>query len=533
LWRLGAPTFWDPDEAHYAETSRELILTGDWPAPYYNQQPFFDKPILFHWLQSTAMRLTADPEQGARLVPALASVVLVWITWWLGTRLAGPDVARTAALLLSVNPGVFTLSRYAILDTLFSAFLFGGVSLVAVAALRNRPRLQYPGYVLVGLATFTKGPVALVLCGVGFALSIALSRDARQRLLSLRWIVGLGIAIAVPLPWFVYMLWRFGDAFIQGYFLNENVLLFATPLYANQPPWWFYLGILATGLLPWTALIVGRLIDQGRALVRGRQVDTFDVFLWSWTIGIVAFFSFSKFKLDHYVFPTAPALCLICARAWIEARTSMLGAANKATGIGLRLVGPTLIAAGAGVAGFMLWRLHLPPDALVVAAGLAAAGVWATVRYRPGRAITPGVPAVPLAALGLTYVGLLFWVIPAIERGKVIPDVASWVSTRATAADRVATFRLNRWNPAYRFYVNRHTQMLDSDEDARRFFSDPSPYYCVMTRPLYEALRAAGVPLKIVYQREGLWVTSGRVLWRERPEMTEFVVTTAAASGAP
>ena len=45
FWRLGAPSFWDPDEAHYAETTRELITTGDWLAPYYNDQPFFDKPL--------------------------------------------------------------------------------------------------------------------------------------------------------------------------------------------------------------------------------------------------------------------------------------------------------------------------------------------------------------------------------------------------------------------------------------------------------------------------------------------------------
>ena len=25
FWRLGTPTFWDPDEAHYAETTREMI----------------------------------------------------------------------------------------------------------------------------------------------------------------------------------------------------------------------------------------------------------------------------------------------------------------------------------------------------------------------------------------------------------------------------------------------------------------------------------------------------------------------------
>src|SRR5262245_58421490 len=58
FWQLGVPTFWDPDEAHYAETSRELIVSGDWFAPYYNERPFFDKPILFHWFQGASMAVT-------------------------------------------------------------------------------------------------------------------------------------------------------------------------------------------------------------------------------------------------------------------------------------------------------------------------------------------------------------------------------------------------------------------------------------------------------------------------------------------
>jgi 4-amino-4-deoxy-L-arabinose transferase len=44
FWRLGQPTLWDPDEAYYGEASRELLATGDWLAPFYNEQPFFDKP---------------------------------------------------------------------------------------------------------------------------------------------------------------------------------------------------------------------------------------------------------------------------------------------------------------------------------------------------------------------------------------------------------------------------------------------------------------------------------------------------------
>jgi len=135
FWRLGASSFWDPDEAHYAETTRELIVTGDWWAPYYNEQPFFDKPIFFHQLQAAAMLVAGQNELGARLVPALASLALVLFTGWLGARLISVDAGLLAAMLLAANPGVFGLTRYAVLDTLFTALLFAGVGLFAVAAL--------------------------------------------------------------------------------------------------------------------------------------------------------------------------------------------------------------------------------------------------------------------------------------------------------------------------------------------------------------------------------------------------------------
>src|SRR5947208_16014045 len=133
FWRLGAPSFWDPDEAHYAQTTRELIESGDWLAPYYNHQPFFDKPVFFHLLQAVPMSLLGPSEFAARLVPALAALGLILTTWWLGTVLASADVGFLGALLLTVSPAVFALSRYAILDTLFTACLFRGVSMLAVA----------------------------------------------------------------------------------------------------------------------------------------------------------------------------------------------------------------------------------------------------------------------------------------------------------------------------------------------------------------------------------------------------------------
>src|SRR5207249_11021935 len=107
FWQLGAPSFWDPDEAHYAKTTRELMTTGDWLAPYYNEQPFFDKPILFHWLQAVLMALTGTNELGARLASALAALALIGVTAWIGVRLLSREVALVGALLLAPSPAVF------------------------------------------------------------------------------------------------------------------------------------------------------------------------------------------------------------------------------------------------------------------------------------------------------------------------------------------------------------------------------------------------------------------------------------------
>jgi hypothetical protein len=166
---------------------------------------------------------------------------------------------------------------------------------------------------------------------------------------------------------------------------------------------------------------------------------------------------------------------------------------------------------------------------LVVPAALAVAGVFITIHTRRGRPL-PLIPLAPVLAMGVVYLGAVTWVIPKLEQGKVIPDVARWVAAHASEADRVATFRLNRWNTAYRFYVERQVTVVESDEEARAFFSAPTPYFIVMTGPLYDALRAAGVPLRIAYEREGRWVTSGKALWRRSPQLERFIV---AASAVP
>ncbi len=531
FWRLGGPTFWDPDEAHYAETSREMIASRDWLAPHYNDEPFFDKPALFHVLQGAAMRLAGASEFGARLMPALAALCLIAVTAWLGSVLASRDVGLVAGLLLAASPGVFALARYAILDTVFTAFVFAGAACLAVAALKDRRRLQWPGYACIALAVLTKGPLAVALCGLTLLLACAVSRDLRRRLLGLRWIVGLALIATVSAPWFLYMYHRFGDAFVNGYVLDENIRLFASRRFANQPGPWFYFQILATGLLPWTGILIGRLVDDVVGVARGRHLDHFETLLWAWIAAVVGFFTFSSFKLDHYVFPTAPALCLLCARGWVALRANPRSPWTAATRLGAHLVGPFLVVMGVGIGYFLVARLDLPRVAVLIPVAITLCGAALTAFVNVQGRFNGALPRIPwfgLTALAAAYAGLILFALPALERRKVVPDLARLVNARAAAEDRIATFRLNRWDPVFRFYVSRHVTSFYDSTEAGNFFDRTPVFYCVMYRRSFDEFVGQGKPLRIVAQRDGLYASSGRALWRRRLSPAEIVVVERA-----
>jgi 4-amino-4-deoxy-L-arabinose transferase-like glycosyltransferase len=190
FWKLGAPALMDPDEAHYAQLTREMRHAGNWMMPLLDGLPYIDKPVLFHWLQGLAIAVLGETEIAMRLPSAIAALALFWMTQWTGARLFDDRVGVRAWLMLATVPMTFMLASIGIFDMVFTACLFGAVAFALVSALRNRPGLQYVSYVLLGLAVMTKGPVALVLAGLFFLVGMACGQESRRALLSLHWVAG-------------------------------------------------------------------------------------------------------------------------------------------------------------------------------------------------------------------------------------------------------------------------------------------------------------------------------------------------------
>jgi hypothetical protein len=191
------------------------------------------------------------------------------------------------------------------------------------------------------------------------------------------------------------------------------------------------------------------------------------------------------------------------------------------SGIVLAIVGVFLIAA------FETLPLELPPIAKLMPIGMISAGLVSTARLLLRGARPPNSPIVIVAGLLLAYIVVTLVGFPAFERAKPIKEIARWVASAAAPTDRVASFRLNRWTSSWRFYVDRPAETLETTDELRAFLSRPGVAYCAMLERDMPRTANAGIPLKIVYRREGLFATTGPALRAGRRKgWATFVVTT-------
>ena len=88
---------WDRDEPRYAQTSRQMLQSGDWIVPRLLDEPRLAKPIFIYWCQAAAMKLFGDNDFAARLPSSIAMTLTLALVALVTYRAIGP---RRAGLLL-------------------------------------------------------------------------------------------------------------------------------------------------------------------------------------------------------------------------------------------------------------------------------------------------------------------------------------------------------------------------------------------------------------------------------------------------
>jgi 4-amino-4-deoxy-L-arabinose transferase-like glycosyltransferase len=324
VWQLGSTGLVDETPPLFAASARAMAESGDWLIPRVNGLPRYDKPPLVYWAMGLIYALPGQSQWdplgtwAARLPSALATVaaqqgLALTLLRWPQARRQPSLTALGAGLAFALSPLVLLWGRIAVSDALLTATL--ALSLLLIwQSYASAGRRWWAGWLVLGLAVLTKGPVAVVLLGLTLVLFAALQTDWRGLWRSLRPLRGLLLTALVALPWYGAALVVEGDSFWRSFFGYHNLQRFTSVVNNHQAPWWFFGLVLVVASLPLTPLLLLGLVRavRGPALAPPLSLQGFAA---CWLLAVLLFFSAAATKLPSYWLPATPAAGLLIALA--------------------------------------------------------------------------------------------------------------------------------------------------------------------------------------------------------------------------
>jgi 4-amino-4-deoxy-L-arabinose transferase-like glycosyltransferase len=334
----GAVSLWDRDEPRYAQTSRQMLQSGDWVVPRFLDEPREKKPVFIYWCQASAMEIFGESAFAARLPSAVFMTLTLIALATVLSKATDPLRALLTTFIFATSGLTILAAKMSITDGVL--ILFVTIAQLCLCAI-CRGRFTWPVAIAIGLAVgfglLTKGPVVLGVIGMTLLALLVMrvidrctqagpsgpgNPDLKVRLeiprhFSAKTILAVFLAIAVVAPW-LYAI----EQHIPGYTwrtLRTEVFNRATTAQEGHkgPPGYYLLTIWIT-FLPWSLVLPATLLhawrNRQRPLIR---------FALAAVIGPWIMFEIVATKLPHYLLPVFPALAFLTADMFLEKSRSL------------------------------------------------------------------------------------------------------------------------------------------------------------------------------------------------------------------
>lgn len=233
---LGAQSLANWDEAIYGVVTRELLAHPGLTLRY-GDDLWFEKPPLAFWLMAASSSVFGLTEFALRLPSALFGIAAIVLQYFAGRRLGSRTAGVLAAVLLLGVPQFVAYSRMSMTDVPLATL--GMLSVVLLLYANGRSSLIMAAGAAFGFAILTKSAAAfLFLPGL---LAIVIAEHGLGFLRARETWVAITVAIAVALPWHVWLAWMYGDSFVDQYFGFHILARFASPLEGHEGSSFYYL----------------------------------------------------------------------------------------------------------------------------------------------------------------------------------------------------------------------------------------------------------------------------------------------------
>ncbi|HWK03070.1 MAG TPA: glycosyltransferase family 39 protein [Puia sp.] len=303
---LGRVHLFDWDEINFAECSREMIKMNDYTRVYVDFKPFWEKPPMFFWMQSTAMKMFGVTEFASRFPNALCGIVTLIVVFCCGRRIYDTRFGMLWALAYggSLFPNMYFKSG--IIDPWFNLFTFLSLYYFILYHWKrngfDKQGLQKsPIYyvlwsgVFMGLAVLTKGQVALMV----FLLVLGVYLIYNRFSFYFSWGhagVFLLVALLVTSTWYGYETYTRGPWFINE-FLKYQYRLFTTHDADQAGFFGYHFVVLLVGCFPASVLAIPSFFRSDYSSRYDKDFKKWMLFLF-WVVLIL--FTIVQSRIIHY-----------------------------------------------------------------------------------------------------------------------------------------------------------------------------------------------------------------------------------------
>ena len=182
----------DIDAAQYASMSREMASTGNYLQLYDLGKDYLDKPPLLFWLSSLSIQLFGVYDWAYRLPSILCLGLALWSVYRFTLLYYNELIAQLSVLVLASSQAFILMAHDVRCDTMLMGFVMFSIWQLAAWYQSNAWKHFVMAFMGIGLGMLTKGPIAIVVPGVSFAIHFLLQRNWKQ---FFRWEYILGVII--------------------------------------------------------------------------------------------------------------------------------------------------------------------------------------------------------------------------------------------------------------------------------------------------------------------------------------------------
>jgi 4-amino-4-deoxy-L-arabinose transferase-like glycosyltransferase len=312
---VGSVHLFDSDETNYAETAREMIVTGDYLTVQVDFEPFPEKPPLFFWLQALSMKIFGINEFAARFPNVLCGILSMMMLYLFGRKIYGHRFGLLWILSYSAAILPFFFFRSGIIDPWFNLFIFTGIALFIFYLDPSKQRIRLRNLLLsalfFGLAVMTKGPVATLIFMRCFVVFLGLKRFKIATTASH---VGLFILILALVggSWFAFQA-ASGNSGIIREFLSYQVKLLSSDSSIHDGFFGYHLVVLLVGVFPASVIAMKSVTKKSEDT---ELQSLFRQWMYILLLVVLILFSIVNTKLLHYSSLAYFPLTFLAAWVW-------------------------------------------------------------------------------------------------------------------------------------------------------------------------------------------------------------------------